>query len=131
LVLLQAPIPLTACSKPTVAVAPHEPYVTKGPTEVLVGLYIQGGALIPGCPQRPRGPSGGVVTLSRHGKVVATDAHANGGTLFVIRVAPGTYTLTARNEDNHGNGDGAQLGPVKVTVRKGQSVRRDLFLDVP
>jgi hypothetical protein len=126
-----APTPLTACAKPTVAVAPREPYVTKGPTEIVVGLYIQGGALVPGCPQSPRGPNGGVVTLSRHGKVVKTDAHASGGALFVIRVAPGTYTLAARADDFYGKGDGPRMGPVTVTVEKGQSVRRDLFLDVP
>jgi hypothetical protein len=127
----QAPAPLTACVKPTVAVAPREPYVTKGPTEVVVGLYIQGGALVPGCPQSPRGPNGGVVTLSLHGKVIATDAHASGGALFVMRVKPGTYTLLARSGDFYGKGDGEHLGPVTVTVRKGESVRRDLFLDAP
>jgi hypothetical protein len=121
----------SACVKPTVPVAPREPYVTKGPTEVLVGLYIQGGPIDPGCPPQPRGPDSGVVTLSRNGKVVATDAHANGGALFVLRVAPGTYTLAARGGDFYGKGDGPHLGPVTVTVRKGQTVRRDLFLDVP
>ena len=63
-----------SCPKPAVAVAPREPYVTRGPTEVVVGLYVQGGALIPNCPQEPRGPDGGTVTVSAHGgRIVARE----------------------------------------------------------
>ena len=51
------------CPKSVVAVAPREPYVTRGPTEVVVGLYVQGGAFVPNCPQEPRGPDGGTVTV--------------------------------------------------------------------
>jgi hypothetical protein len=73
--MIQAAVvmPRSSCAKPTLAVAPREPYVTRGPTEVVVGLYVQGGAFIPNCPQEPRGPDGGTVTVSAHGKIVARE----------------------------------------------------------
>ena len=114
------------CPKPAVAVAPREPYVTRGRTEVVVGLYVQGGALIPDCPQEPRGPDGGTVTLTGPGgRIVARETLGAGGRLFVLAVAPGKYTITAKIAG------GVRLQPVPVTVRKGFTVRRDLFEDVP
>ena len=115
----------TPCPKPTVAVAPREPYVRPGPTELVVGLYVQGGAFIPNCPQEPRGPDGGTVTVSAHGKTVARETLAAAGKLFVLRVAPGSYTISARIAN------GVRLAPVSMTVRKGYTIRRDLFEDVP
>ena len=114
------------CSKPTVAVAPREPYVTRGPTEVVVGLYVQGGALVPNCPQEPRGPDGGTVALRAHGgKIVARETLGTAGKLFVLPVAPGNYTISAKIANR------VRLRPVSVTVRKGYTVRHDLFEDVP
>jgi len=114
------------CPKSIVAVAPREPYLTRGPTEVVVGLYVQGGALIPNCPQEPRGPDGGTVTVSAHGgRVVARETLSAAGRLFVLPVAPGNYTISARIAN------GIRLRPVSVTVRKGYTVRQDLFEDVP
>jgi hypothetical protein len=115
----------TPCPKPTVAVAPREPYETRGPTEVVVGLYVQGGALRPNCPQEPYGPDGGTVTLSAHGRIVARETFRDAGKLFVLTVTPGSYTLGARIAN------GVRLPPVSVTVREGYTVRRDLFEDVP
>jgi hypothetical protein len=115
-----------SCPKPTVAVAPREPYVTRGPTEVVVGLYVQGGALIPDCPQKPRGPDGGTVTVSaRDGKVVARETLGAAGKLFVLRAQPGSYTISAKIAG------GVRLPRVLVTVRQGYTTRRDLFEDVP
>jgi len=114
------------CPKSVVAVAPREPYVTRGPTEVVVGLYVQGGALIPNCPQEPRGPDGGTVTVTTHGgRIVARETLAASGKLFVLAVAPGNYTISAKIAN------GVRLRPVSVTVRKGYTVRHDLFEDVP
>ena len=116
------------CPKPTVAVAPREPYVTRGPTEVVVGLYVQGGALNPNCPQEPRGPDGGTVTVVAHGgKIVARETLGAAGKLFVVPVTPGHYTVSAKIAN------GVRLRPVSVTVTvtKGYTVRHDLFEDVP
>ena len=118
--------PYARCPKSAVAVAPREPYVTRGPTQVVVGLYVQGGALIPNCPQVPRGPDSGTVTVSAHGgKIVARETLATAGRLFVLPVAPGNYTISAKIAG------GVRLPPVSVTVRKGYTVRHDLFEDVP
>jgi hypothetical protein len=114
------------CPRSTVAVAPREPYVTRGPTEVVVGLYVQGGALNPNCPAEPRGPDGGTVTVSAHGgKIVARETLGAAGKLFVLPVAPGGYTISAKIAN------GVRLRSVSVTVRKGYTVRQDLFEDVP
>ena len=116
----------TPCPKSTVAVAPREPYLTRGPTEVVVGLYVQGGALIPNCPQEPRGPDGGTVTVSAHGgKIVARETLRAAGKLFVLPIAPGIYTLSAMIAGT------VRLLPVSVTVRRGYTIRHDLFEDVP
>ncbi len=116
-----------ACPKPTVAVAPSEPYVTRGPTEVVVGIYVQGGALRPGCGGAPvYGPDGGTVTLrAASGRVVARQTLRGTGQLFVLHVAAGRYTISARRAG------GVTLAPVAVTVRRGRTVRRDVFEDVP
>jgi hypothetical protein len=115
-----------ACPKPTVAVAPREPYVTRGRTGLVVGLYVQGGAFIPNCPQEPRGPDGGTVTVSaRGGKVVARETLGVAGKLFALRLVPGNYTISAKITN------GVRLRPVAVTVRSGYTVRQDLFEDVP
>jgi hypothetical protein len=114
------------CPKPTVAVAPREPYVTRGPTEVVVGLYVQGGAIIPSCPQEPRGPYGGTVTVSAHGgRIVARETLHAAGKLFVLRVAPGSYTIGAKFASS------VRVQPVSATVREGYTTRHDLFEDVP
>src|ERR1017187_11035482 len=87
----------TPCPKSTVAVAPREPSLTRGPTEVVVGLYVQGGALIPNCPQEPRGPDGGTVTVrAQGGKVVAREPLRAAGKIFFLPIAPGTSTLRAK-----------------------------------
>jgi hypothetical protein len=114
------------CPTPAVAVAPREPYVTRGPTEVVVGLYVQGGALLPDCPAQPRGPDGGTVTVSaRDGRIVARETLGTSGKLFVLPVPPGTYTIGAQIAG------GVRLQSVSVTVGRGDTVRHDLFEDVP
>src|ERR1700684_508571 len=85
------------CPKSTVAVAPREPYVTHGPTEVVVGLYVQGGALIPNCPQQPRARDADTVTVRANGGgIVARETLGPAAKLFVLRVAPENYTISAK-----------------------------------
>jgi len=112
-------------SQPAVAVAPREACVTRGPTAAVVGLYVHGGPLRPDCPQEPSGPDGGAVTVSARGKVVAREMPRAAGKLFVLTFAPGNCTLGGRITN------GVRLAPASVTVRKGYTVRRDLFEDVP
>ena len=53
-----------ACSAPTIPVPPHEPVLTRGPSELVAGLYVQGGAYIVGCPLQPRGPYAGTLSAA-------------------------------------------------------------------
>ena len=115
------------CVAPTVAVPAHEPRVTRGPTELVAGLYIQGGAFIPGCPQQPRGPYAGTLTATnvRTGRVAARVTRRRPGRLFVVPLAPGTYSVSATTSG------GLRTVPARVTIRSHRTVRQDVFADVP
>jgi hypothetical protein len=116
-----------ACSAPTVPIPPHEPVLTRGPSELIAGLYVQGGAYIVGCPPRPRGPFAGTLsaTSTRTGKTVARETLRRSGKLFVLALAPGTYTLRATNAG------GLVAAPTRVTIPAHRTVRQDVFIDVP
>jgi hypothetical protein len=116
-----------ACVMPTVAVPRHEPLVTRGPTELVAGLYVQGGAFIVGCPQGPRGPFAGTLTATsvRTGKRAARETLTRSGKLFVLALAPGRYLLRAIDSG------GLRSAPVRVTIPAHRTVRQDVFIDVP
>jgi hypothetical protein len=116
-----------ACLMPTVALPRHEPLVTRGPTELIAGLYVQGGAFIVGCPQRPRGPYAGTLTATsvRTGRRVARETLTKPGKLFVLALAPGRYVLRATESG------GLRAAPVRVTIPAHRTVRQDVFIDVP
>lgn len=118
----------SACPALTVGVPVSEPHVTPGRSELVAGIYIQGGAIIPGCPMRPRGPYAGTVTVYRAktgARVASETLHAD-GRLFTIALAPGTYVVRATER-----GGGLRIGPLRVTIPPGHRVRDDLFIDVP
>jgi hypothetical protein len=116
-----------ACVTPTVAVPRHEPRLTRGPTELVSGLYVQGGAFIVGCPQGPRGPFAGTLSAisTRTGKRVARETLTRPGKLFVLTLAPGSYLLRATDAG------GLAAAPVRVTIPAHRTVRQDVFIDVP
>jgi len=116
-----------ACPMPTVPVPAHEPTRTPGPTELITGLYVQGGALIGGCRPEPRGPYAGTLTVTsaRSGLVVARRTLRSSGRLFVIRLAPGAYRLRARTTG------GLETVLQMVTIPRQRTVRQDVFVDVP
>jgi hypothetical protein len=116
-----------ACSAPTIPVPPHEPVLTRGPSELVAGLYVQGGAYIVGCPQQPRGPYAGTLsaTSTRTGRVVARETLRQPGRLFVLKLAAGSYTLRATNSN------GLLAAPSRVLIPAHRSVRQDVFIDVP
>ncbi len=116
-----------ACSAPTIPVPPHEPVLTRGPSELVAGLYVQGGAYIVGCPQQPRGPYAGTLSAisTRTGRVVARETLRQPGKLFVLKLAAGSYTLRATNSN------GLLAAPARVRIPAHRSVRQDVFIDVP
>ena len=115
------------CPAPSVPVPASEPHVMPGRTGLLAGIYIQGGAIIPGCKMVPRGPYAGTVTVfdASTGARVASETLRADGRLFAIALAPGTYTVRARERD------GLRVGPLSVRIPRGHRVRDDLFIDVP
>jgi hypothetical protein len=116
-----------ACSAPSVPVAPHEPVLTRGPTELVAGLYVQGGAYIVGCPQQPRGPFAGTLTATstQTGRIVARETLRQPGKLFVLKLAAGSYVLRATNSS------GLLAAPSRVRIPAHRTVRQDVFIDVP
>ena len=116
-----------ACPAPAVAVPSSEPHVTPGHTGLVAGIYIQGGAIIPGCTMLPRGPYAGTVTVyeAKTGARVASETLRADGQLFRIALAPGTYTVRARERG------GLRISPLTVRIPPGHRVRDDLFIDVP
>ncbi len=116
------------CPHPTVPVPRHEPVYRPGPTELLSGLYIQGGAVPqPPCKPKPRGPYAGKITVTNPetGAVVATKSVKNGH-LAHIGLPAGIYNVSGQI-----SGGGPTLSASGVKVRKGYKVRQDLFEDVP
>lgn len=128
-------LPVTAaevvCQHPTIAPASREPLVTRGPTEIVVGIYWQGGAYVPHCRQEPHGPDAGTVTVWAGGKKVASETLKRDGVLFRLHVKPGTYRISG--SDSGFTANSAPSGPLtaRVTVTAGHTVRQDLFVDVP
>ena len=116
-----------ACPSPTVPLPPSEPHATAGPSELVAGIYIQGGAIIPGCHMRPRGPYAGTLAVydAATGRLVARQTRRHDGRLFRIVLAPGTYTVRATD------GGGLRTVPMTVRIPRHRTVRDDVFIDVP
>lgn len=116
------------CPHPTVRVPPHEPVYRTGPSELVSGLYVQGGPVPPPpCKPKPRGPYGGRITVTRAstGAMVASRTVRNGH-LAHIPLAPGRYKVSGK----FASGGSTSYSPT-VKVRKGYTVRQDVFEDVP
>lgn len=123
-----APERATNCPHPAVVVPANEPVYRPGPTELVSGLYIQGGPVPPPpCRAQPRGPYAGTirVTKAKSGAVVARRSVRNGH-LAHIKLAPGRYRISGRIS----GGAPATTSPT-VTIRRGYKTRQDLFEDVP
>lgn len=109
---------------------PGEPIVKSGPTELIAGLFIEGGAFIyrsaPNCKVFVGKSSGGTITITNSvGTVFADNMALTPGQLLYVNVPAGTYTITGVLTG------GNKLGPTTVSVASGEIVRQDLVLDVP
>jgi hypothetical protein len=103
--------------------------VKPGPTALIAGLFIEGGAFIersaPNCKTLVGKSSAGTITITNSvGTVVATTA-LTVGQLLSVSVTAGTYTISGQFAG------GAKAGPTTVNVPSGEIVRQDLVLDVP
>jgi hypothetical protein len=118
----------SGCPHPTIPVPPNEPVYTTGATELVSGLYIQGGALPPPpCKMKPRGPYAGKITVTDAGTgaTVVTKSVRNGH-LAHIPLPPGSYKVAGRIK----GGGNTSFSPT-VTIKQGYKTRQDLFEDVP
>jgi hypothetical protein len=109
---------------------PGEPIVKSGPTELISGLFIVGGAFIyrsaPNCKVFVGKSSGGTITITNSvGTVFANNMALAPGQLLYVNVPAGSYTITGVFSG------GEKAGPTTVTVASGEIVRQDLVLDVP
>ena len=113
-----------------------EPLITAGPTELISGLYIVGGPLRlwsePRCTPRPGEPGAGIVTVRdpANGVVVASQTVTRGH-LATIPLAPGTYSIQGTFGDATTNEHPGESFPTTVQILPGQTVRQDVFLNVP
>jgi hypothetical protein len=122
-----APTRPRSCPHPTIPVPPNEPRYSSSPTELVSGLYIQGGPVPPPpCKPEPRGPYAGTIRVMnpRTGAIVARQP-VKAGHLAHIRLAPGRYSVTGHFSH------GITTRAITVGVRRGDRVRQDLFEDVP
>ena len=105
----------------------HEPRVQRGPTELVSGLFLDGGPLrrAPQC--RSGTPSPGTITVSNQtGMVIASDK-VYPGKLARIRLAPGTYTIHGTFADATRNGQPIETEPQAVTITAGRPSARMLW----
>ena len=108
---------------------PGEPIIKSGPTELITGLFIAGGAYIersePNCKAIVGKSSAGTITVTNSaGSVVATMT-LNAGQLLSVNVSAGAYSVSGVFAG------GNRVGPITVSVGANQIVRQDLVLDVP
>jgi len=109
-----------------------EPLRSPGPTELVSGLYLDGGPLTfsPRC--RSGIPSAGTITVvdPSTNATVATATVAQGH-LGTIPLAPGTYAIEGTFGNATSNNQPITTPPQTVTVIAGQAVRQDVVANIP
>jgi hypothetical protein len=109
---------------------PGEPIMKSGATELITGLFIEGGAYIersmPNCKVLVGKSSAGTITITNSvGTVLDNQMALSAGQLLYVNVPAGTYTISGVLAG------GATPRPVTLNVPSGEIVRQDLVLDVP
>jgi hypothetical protein len=108
---------------------------TPGPTELVSGLYLDGGPhrfrSVPRCTSLSGIPGAGTITVTdpASGAIVASATVAN-GKLAKIPLPPGTYTITGTFANAISNNQHMQSPPRSVTIRSGQTVRQDVSASI-
>jgi hypothetical protein len=108
-----------------------EPFVKPGPTELVSGLFLDGGPhrFSPRC--RSGTPSPGTVTVTNPttGAVIASDSVAS-GQLATIPLAPGTYDIQGTFGNAFSDDQAIQTQPQQVTITAGYTVRQDVLANI-
>jgi hypothetical protein len=112
-----------------------EPLRTPGPTELISGLYLDGGPSrlrsAPRCSSLSGTSSAGTITVTdpASGAIVASVTVAN-GKLAKIRLHAGTYTIIGTFADAFSNNQHMHSLPRAVTIPSGQTVRQDVSVSI-
>jgi hypothetical protein len=109
---------------------PGEPIEKPGTTELVTGLFVEGGPLIyrsaPVCKDLVgKSTSGTITIINSVGTVLANNMAVSAGQLLYVNVQPGTYTVSGKFSG------GTAIGPITVNVPSGEIVRQDLVLEAP
>ena len=113
-----------------------EPSLTAGPSELISGLYIVGGPLRlrsePRCTFHPGIPGPGTITVrdAATSAIVASQT-VTGGHLAPIPLTPGTYTVEGTFGNATINNQAGRSLATTVQIAAGETVRQDVFLNVP
>ncbi len=118
------------CAQPADPGPPRRgPIVTKGPTELVAGLYLQGGPLqtSPNC-RRGSPEAGTVVVSTPAGKVIAR-RRVRAGHFGIFPLAPGRYLLSGTLAGQGGHP--TQLPSAPVTLAARRTTQLNLVANVP
>jgi hypothetical protein len=113
-----------------------EPFLKPGPTELISGLYLDGGPLrlrsAPSCSSISGTSGAGTITVTdpATAAIVATKTVAS-GQLGVVLLPPGTYTVVGTFANAFANDRHMQSFPKTVTIPAGTTVRQDLEVSIP
>jgi hypothetical protein len=113
-----------------------EPFLVKGPSELVSGLYLDGGPhrfrSAPRCESLSGIPGAGTITVTNPatGVTVATQGVARGH-LARIPLPSGTYTVRGVFGDAISNGQHPRSFPVTVQIPPATTLRQDLVLNIP
>ena len=113
-----------------------EPLVTSGPTELVTGLFLEGGPLVPfsspHCAFAREQPWAGTIEVGDHasGAQIATETVAR-GQLATFDLAPGTYDISGSFAQAQTNDQPIHARTQTVAVPAGKTVRQDITADVP
>ena len=107
-----------------------EPIITTGPTELISGLFLEGGPFMirsaPNCKDVVEKSSPGWIAVANSaGTVIVNKMELKQGQLLYVKVPAGKYTISGVLSVNN------KVGPVTVNVPSGKTVRQDLTLDAP
>lgn len=114
-----------------------EPIVKPGPTELVTGLFLEGGSPLPGlssapeCAPSPGTPWAGTISIvdPANGSTVATQTVA-AGKLAMFDLSPGTYSIDGTFAKAYV--DNVRItAEATVTIISGETVRQDISVNVP
>ena len=126
-----------ACFRSALSGPPSgEPLATSGPTELMTGLFLEGGPLVPfsslHCAFSPEKSWAGTIEVSNHasGAVLRSETVGN-GQLATFRLAAGVYDVNGTFSQAHVNDQRIHARSQTVTIPVGKTVRQDITADVP